>query len=1072
MVLGVCRRVLRHTQDAEDACQATFLVLARHAATVRRREALAGWLYRVAHRIALKARGAIVRRKAAGGKWASELQPDAAEEVTWSEALAVLDEELARLPAGYRAALALCYLQGRTQDEAARQLGWSLGTLRGQLERGRDKLRARLLRRGVSLPAALLGVALAQSGGAAAGMAGAASDIVRAAVQFATGDVRGIPANVAALAQRGTGVILTGKFKLAVLLLTAAGIWTIAMGMAVLQEGLADQPAAEKAPVQLHDGPPTPNARQVDAVDMHGDALPPGALARFGTLRLVQGGRAHHMALSPDGKQLAAGDEHGKLRIWDTSSGKELHTFDCKEFIGAVAFAPAATGLRVAAGTKTGRLRVWELGSGKLALKATLPVNGIQGGGAFWTGVFSLGASPDGKLLAVGADDKIHLWDLAAGRELRSWYAHRGGATSLTFTPDGKALLSGGRNHEPILGSIVLKPMRPDDGYALALWDPATGKLRTKFAEHTTAAHVLGFSGDGSTWGSFGLGNAGYEFRLWDSSLRTRAVVSLKDLQPSIGGAAMSPDGKTLAVNCGQTIGLWDIATGKRLTSLKDEGDYYTFDLAFLPDGRTLAASPGSTRVRFWDLATGKRRHVFDAHEQPVRTLAIAPTGKTAVTGGPDGQVREWDIATGKPLRVFPHETRPPTYHTALRYAPDGKTLACAYFGGISLWDTARGERLRTISVPPAQHRIISMHFSSDGSKLVYQGIDDKVLRLWDVRAGKEVRQFPQGAGGTYFLAYSPWEERIASTVTSRLSLWDAVTGQEVYRQKLSAHELTFSPDGLLLGAYCEPTRILEAGTAAELVQIPHRAHHGGSWSLAFSPDGRYLAISELENIGIWDVLAGKFVHTFRGHRGWATSVAFTPDGKRLISGAEDTTALVWDMSLVPEEKLPAPDWALLWDTLKDKDRRAAYTAFWHLRRAPDRAVPLLDMYLRPVPAVDPGRVEQLLKELDAPMFSRREKATEELRRLADTDSVGKRLNEYAGGPVALEVRRRLERVLPQVGGTLETRRLLWSLRLLEMIDTAEARALLRRMAGGDPASPVTRQARAALARQDRRTPE
>src|SRR5262249_10373574 len=124
MVRGVCRRVLRHTQDAEDACQATFLVLARKAASVRKRQALAGWLYRVAHHVALKARGHVSRRSVRDVGAVVQCQADATEEVTWRESVAILDEELSRLPAGYRAALVLCYLEGRTQDEAARQLGW------------------------------------------------------------------------------------------------------------------------------------------------------------------------------------------------------------------------------------------------------------------------------------------------------------------------------------------------------------------------------------------------------------------------------------------------------------------------------------------------------------------------------------------------------------------------------------------------------------------------------------------------------------------------------------------------------------------------------------------------------------------------------------------------------------------------------------------------------------------------------------------------------------------------------------------------------------------------------------
>src|SRR5262249_60769551 len=124
-------------------------------------------------------------------------------------------------------------------------------------------------------------------------------------------------------------------------------------------------------------------------------------------------------------KLLATGDEHGRLRVWDTSSGKELHAFDCGKYIGAVAFVPGPAGLRVAAGTNAGRLRVWELQSGKLVLEANYPSENGEGAENMWTGLSALAASPDGKLLAVGGEYKIHLWDLAAGKELRHWAAHR-----------------------------------------------------------------------------------------------------------------------------------------------------------------------------------------------------------------------------------------------------------------------------------------------------------------------------------------------------------------------------------------------------------------------------------------------------------------------------------------------------------------------------------------------------------------------------------------------------------------------------------------------------------------------
>ena len=106
MVLGVCRRILRNAHDAEDACQAAFLVLARKAGSVRQRDALAGWLQGVAYRVARRLRADIGRRDARQARTVPVPEPDAAAEATWREVRAVLDEELTRLPEGYRAALA------------------------------------------------------------------------------------------------------------------------------------------------------------------------------------------------------------------------------------------------------------------------------------------------------------------------------------------------------------------------------------------------------------------------------------------------------------------------------------------------------------------------------------------------------------------------------------------------------------------------------------------------------------------------------------------------------------------------------------------------------------------------------------------------------------------------------------------------------------------------------------------------------------------------------------------------------------------------------------------------------
>src|SRR5262249_22677992 len=183
MVLGLCRRVLQHTHDAEDAFQATFLLLARKAASLRRQEAVGNWLYGAAYRVALKARTAARRRAAREGRAEQPITPpDPASELTLREARTLLDEELARLPERLRAALVLCCLEGATRDEAARHLGWPLGTLKRRLGQARALLRVRLARRGLTLSSALVAVLVEQGEAPAAVPAALRDTVVRAAL--------------------------------------------------------------------------------------------------------------------------------------------------------------------------------------------------------------------------------------------------------------------------------------------------------------------------------------------------------------------------------------------------------------------------------------------------------------------------------------------------------------------------------------------------------------------------------------------------------------------------------------------------------------------------------------------------------------------------------------------------------------------------------------------------------------------------------------------------------------------------------------------------------------------------
>src|SRR5262249_28837220 len=153
MVLAVCRRILRGRQDGEDAFQATFLVLARRAGSIGKRESLGSWLHGVALRTSLKARRDLARRRLHERRAVpmSATDPDPDAKAAWRDVSPVVDEAVQKLPEQYRAPVVLCYLEGRTYAEAARQLGLSKGTLSTRLTKAREVLRARLAGRGVSL---------------------------------------------------------------------------------------------------------------------------------------------------------------------------------------------------------------------------------------------------------------------------------------------------------------------------------------------------------------------------------------------------------------------------------------------------------------------------------------------------------------------------------------------------------------------------------------------------------------------------------------------------------------------------------------------------------------------------------------------------------------------------------------------------------------------------------------------------------------------------------------------------------------------------------------------------------
>jgi RNA polymerase sigma factor (sigma-70 family) len=255
MVLNVCRRVLRDAQAAEDVFQATFLVLAQRAVAIRRRASLASWLHGVAYRLAVRARRQRARRPRPAGDFSTYAGPATSEGLAWQEMLALLDEELRRLAERYRAPLVLCYLEGRTQDEAARALGWSLGTLRRRLEQGRELLQVRLRARGVTLSAALTGLLAAGTASVPASLHAAA---VATAMNITTRGASGMPATATA---SNPGRIL--RISTSMKTLVALAVCGATLGLGLWAYGSANSANGPAAAPQAK--PPAPAAGDGDA---------------------------------------------------------------------------------------------------------------------------------------------------------------------------------------------------------------------------------------------------------------------------------------------------------------------------------------------------------------------------------------------------------------------------------------------------------------------------------------------------------------------------------------------------------------------------------------------------------------------------------------------------------------------------------------------------------------------------------------------------------------------------------------------------------------------------------------
>ena len=1042
MVLGTARRLVDHAHDAEDVFQAVFLSLARLAKTIHHGRTLPAWLHKATCRIATKVR----KNRGSGSK---EPPPEPCENIApeahlvWQEVRQALDEELRRLPERWRSPLLLCYLSGLTRDEAARQLGWSLGTLKRRLEEGRKALRSRLDRRGIATVGLALTVLTPEALQAAVSKSLLESSL---SLIFATGVVARATISALVLSSANSTKGLAMKSILALLAAVGVGVGIYAgMGQADPPKKAGEKkaeaeakPDQEKKVVQMDDPVPGPPPRPaiVEAVADRGDPLPEGAVLRFGTSRYRQGTYIYGMTVSADGKLAAVtscSDIDGAVRAFDLTNGRVVYSLAGRQYAEAIAFSPdgktlltRATDARI---TPKLTISLFEAATGKELRKVEFPETDDR------TRTLWVTFTPDGKFIALtkGNAHGVVLVDLEKGAVART-FPHDAEVYAAAISPDGTRMAAGGEDGG-------------EGKYFTRLWEVASGKELLRLEHGEGGLRTIAFSPDGKTVAGGGHGKWA---RLWD-------VETGKELRkfPKAGNkvqsVAFAPDGRTLAVASGwssvEAICIYDLATGDERVRINRDATC----LHFSPDGKVLTGAASGT-IHQWDATTGKPLTPQMAGESDVEQVLVTRDTRQLLTryqSGNDAQL--WDATTGERLKVLKATLQcgialspdsryvvwPPIWDAKIQYkdpiAPDTTRNGMR----LRLYDTTTDKFIERFALFEGEAN--DLFFTPDGRTLLTTDHRDGAVRVWDFATGKEQRKFSVGckdeAGLDYYVGkavLSPDGKSLAVTYQYShgvimpyvIRLWDVATGTKKYDLpgRYGPIDVVFSPDSRLAVACCQPhyerdrelpysIYVWDTTTGKRTTPLPDGLPTEAV-ALAFADDGRTLATATPEGlVQLWEVASWTIRAQYRGHRGRVTSLTFASDG-RLFTGGLDTTVLAWDIR--PPRAADSVSLASAWNDLAARESGESFKSAGRFLAAPADTVKLFAEKIKPVEALDPRRItSEQIRQIRAVML---------LELIGDVESKNL-LKRWAGGPVGALLTMEASAALKRLEGMAHAKR-------------------------------------------------